>query len=93
MRPADTSPEAWKVFTDLIRAIPHEERFRRCLELTESFRRFGVTGLRHRYPRASEREIFLLEARQRLGLEIFRIVYGNEVPEYGADQRSSEANH
>ena len=43
--------------------------------------------LRRRYPHASEREIFLREARQRLGADLFHKAYGNELP----DDRSARA--
>ena len=36
--------------------------------------------LRQQYPDASEREIFLRAAQRRLGEELFRKVYGNELP-------------
>ena len=76
MRPRDTSPEAWKVLMDLIRRMPPEERLQRCIEHSEMVRLAAEAGLRQAYPHASEREIFLRAARQKLGLELFRTVYG-----------------
>jgi len=77
MRPRDTSPEAWKVLIDLIRQMTPEERLQRCLELSDAVRLAAEAGLRETYPHASEREIFLRAARQKLGPELFQAVYGN----------------
>ena len=63
MRPADTSPEAWRVLIELIRNLPAEERLRRAMELSETVRLAAEDGLRRAQPGASEREIFLLAAR------------------------------
>jgi len=79
MRPADTSPEAWKVFLDLQRRMPPSEKLERTFQYSEFVRSLAEGGLRQRYPHASDREIFLREARQRLGSELFRKVYGEEL--------------
>jgi hypothetical protein len=84
MRPRDTSPEAWKVLMDLIRAMPPEVRLQRCLELSELVCRFGEAGIRQAYPQAGEREIFLRVASRKLGPELFRTVYGDELAAYGS---------
>jgi hypothetical protein len=76
MRPADTSPEAWRVLMELIRRLPAEERLRRAMELSEMVRLAGEAALRRAHPNASEREIFLLAAREKLGDELCRRVYG-----------------
>ena len=81
MRPADTSPEAWKVYIDLQRRMPASEKLRLTFEYSEFIRRVCLAGLRQRYPQAGEREIFLREARQRLGRDLFRKVYGDELPD------------
>ena len=83
MRPRDTTPEAWKVLMDLIRQMPPEERLQRCIELSEAVRLAAEAGLRETYPQASEGEIFLRSARQKLGPELFRTVYGNALPRNG----------
>lgn len=83
MRPRDTSPEAWKVLLDCIRLMTPEERLQRCLELSETVRLAGEAGLREAYPSASEREIFLRAARQKLGAPLFRAVYGDALPKHG----------
>ncbi|HEV3331972.1 MAG TPA: hypothetical protein VG096_13365 [Bryobacteraceae bacterium] len=76
MRPADTSPEAWRALIELIRKMPAEERLQRAMELSETVRLAAEDGLRRAHPEASEREIFLLVARQKLGDELCRRVYG-----------------
>jgi hypothetical protein len=81
MRPADTSPEAWEVLTALQRKMPPEEKMQLAFEWSEIIRQFAEAGLRERYPHAGEREIFLRYARQTLGEELFRKVYGNELPD------------
>ncbi|MGA9623237.1 MAG: hypothetical protein WBL65_08685 [Bryobacteraceae bacterium] len=89
MRPADTSPEAWKILIDLLRKMPPEEKLRRTLEWSEMIRLAGESGLRQAYPQASEREIFLRSARRRLGAKLFCRVYGDELPDDGSAHRIS----
>jgi hypothetical protein len=91
MRPRDTSPEAWKVLMERIRQMTPEERLQRCLELTENMRLNALAGLRQAFPNASEREIFLRAAKQRLGSELFYKVYGDELD--GLARRDTEINH
>ncbi len=89
MRPADTSPEAWKILIGLLRKMPPEEKLRRTLEWSEMIRLAGESGLRQAYPQASEREIFLRSARRRLGAKLFCRVYGDELPDDGSAHRIS----
>ena len=81
MRPADTSPEAWEVLTDLQRRMSPGEKMQLAFEWSEIVRQFAEAGLREKYPGASERELFLRYARQSLGEDLFRKVYGWELPE------------
>ena len=81
MRPRDTSPEAWKVFIDLHRAMPPDVKLQRTLEFSEFGRRLAEAGLRERYPRADEHEILLRYARMALGPDLFRKAYGEALPE------------
>jgi hypothetical protein len=81
MRPADTSPEAWEVLTALQRNMPPSEKMQLAFEWSEIIRQFAEAGLRQKYPGAGEREIFLRYARQSLGEELFRKVYGTELPD------------
>jgi hypothetical protein len=81
MRPRDTSPEAWEVFLDLHRRMSPSEKLQRAFEYSNSVRSLAEGVLRHRYPKANDREIFLRAARQRLGTELFRKAYGDELPD------------
>jgi hypothetical protein len=80
MRPRDTSPEAWKVFMDLMRKMSPEEKLQRTFEFSAMVRSFGEAGLRQRHPQASDREIFLRAARLNLGADLYAKVYGAELP-------------
>jgi hypothetical protein len=80
MRPADTTPEAWEVLTALQRRMSPSEKMQLAFEWSEIVRQFAEAGLRQRYPHAAEREVFLRFARQTLGEELFRRVYGDELP-------------
>ena len=79
MRPADTSPEAWKVWLNLVRRLSPEERLQRAFEYSALVRELAESTIRQKYPHASEREIFLRAARQRLGADLFEKVYGREL--------------
>jgi len=81
MRPADTSPEAWKVFLDIQRRMSPSEKLQRTLEWSEVGRRFVEAGLRERHPSADDHEILLRYARLTLGPELFRKAYGEALPD------------
>jgi hypothetical protein len=82
MCPADTSPEAWKVFLDLQRKMSPSEKLQRMLEWSDMVRKFAEAGMRQRYPHADEAEIRLRFARMTLGQELFRKAYGPALTEY-----------
>jgi hypothetical protein len=77
MRPADTSPEAWKLYLDLQRRLTPGEKIARAIEHSEFIREMAKAGVRSRYPHASEEELHLRFARLMLGAELFCKVYGN----------------
>ena len=85
MRPANTSPEAWRIYVDICRQMTPSEKLAKTLELSEMYRNELKAGLRERYPQADKREIFLRCARILLGLELFERAYG-EVSFEVADQ-------
>jgi hypothetical protein len=89
MRPADTSPEAWQVWLDLVRKMTPAERLQRALELSNTVRELAIAGIREQHPGASEREIFLLFAQRQLGDDLFRNVYGNELDAYGSAEHGA----
>jgi len=80
-RPMDTSPEAWKVYVDLHRQMSVSDKLRQTFEWSAAIHRLSEVGMRQRYPNADDREIFLRMARMTLGQELFRKVYGNELPD------------
>ena len=88
MRPADTSPEAWRVFVDLQARMSPSEKLRLTFEYSAFVQRMAEGNLRRLYPLAGEREIFLRSARQRLGAELFQKVYGQELPDERATRTS-----
>jgi hypothetical protein len=77
MRPADTSPEAWRIFLEGVRRMSPAQRIQRALELSETVRSAAEAGLRERYPQAGHQEIFLRLARLVLDPELFRKAYGD----------------
>jgi hypothetical protein len=83
MCPADTSPQAWKVFLDIQRRMPPGEKIRRVFELRDLARRLVNEELRRRHPGADDSEVFLRATRQTLGPELFRRAYGDALPEDG----------
>jgi hypothetical protein len=72
----DTTPEAMKVWLDLLRRKPPGEKLAATLQLTALAIRFQEAGVRLRYPHASEREVFLRAASQRLPRDLMIRVYG-----------------
>jgi len=80
MRPADTSPEAWNVYLDANRRMPPGDKLARVFEHSAFVRSLTMAGIRSRHPGATEREVFLRFARQTLGAELFRRVYGASIP-------------
>lgn len=76
MIPADTSIEAYGVQLAILRRLPLEQKFLQVFDMCETGKALVMAGLRQRHPEASDREIFLLWARQHLGEELFEKVYG-----------------
>jgi hypothetical protein len=69
MRPADTSPEAWKVFLDLHRQIDPSKKLDMVFALSDSLWSLAQASVRNEYPAAEEHEIFLRTAARRLDRE------------------------
>ena len=91
MRPADTSPEAWKVFLDIQRRMSPAEKIERAFELSEIVRGFAEAGLREQYPKADEHEILLRYARMTLGEELFRRAYGDTLLDESSRTNAQDA--
>jgi len=88
MCPADTTPEAWRVFLELQRRMSPAEKLERTLEISDRLRAFARAGVRQRYPQADEREVFLRVARLALGAELFRTAYGHVLTGNALEERT-----
>ena len=75
-RPADTTPQAWAAYKELMRAMTPEEKFVRVLELSAQLRAFIEAGLRAEYTNASYREIQLRAAARNLDRKTFLRAFG-----------------
>jgi hypothetical protein len=76
MEKSDTSPDARRVLIDLYRKMPPEIKFRRVFEAYQTGKMLAMAGLKDRYPEASEKKIWYLWAKQHLGDELFKEIYG-----------------
>jgi hypothetical protein len=72
----DTSPEAMEVWLDILRNKKPGERMAMALQLTEFAIRLTESGVRARYPNASEREVFLRAAALRIPRDLMIRAYG-----------------
>lgn len=77
MRPADTSPEAWRILLDVYGRMSPDEKIQRVFDLSAFVRSACEAGIRAEYPAASEHEIFLRVTQRTLGDELFKKVYGD----------------
>ena len=72
----DTDPRVMKVWLDMLRAKTPGERILMAFELSDFAVRASESGVRARYPEASEREIFLRSAALRLPRDLMIRAYG-----------------
>jgi hypothetical protein len=73
---ADTSPEAMEVWIKILQGKKPGERMAMALALTEFAIRVSESGVRARYPNASEREVFLRAAALRIPRDLMIRAYG-----------------
>lgn len=73
---ADTDPRAMEVWLGLLRRKTPGERIAMAFELSDFAVRVAESGVRARYPEASEREIFLRSAALRLPRDLMIRAYG-----------------
>jgi hypothetical protein len=78
----DTDPRAMEVWMDLLRSKTPDERIAIAFDLTEFALRMAETGVRARYPGASEQEIFLRCAALRLPRDLMIRAYGWDPEEH-----------
>jgi hypothetical protein len=72
----DTDPRVMEVWLDMLRAKTPGERILMAFELSDFAVRASESGVRARYPDASEREIFLRSAALRLPRDLMIRAYG-----------------
>jgi hypothetical protein len=72
----DTDPRVMEVWLDMLRAKTPGERILMAFELSDFAVRMAESGVRERYPEASEREIFLRSAALRLPRDLMIRAYG-----------------
>jgi hypothetical protein len=87
MRPRDTSPEAWRVFIEILRKMTPADRLHLAMEHSDVVRSFCEAGVRRAYPAADDREVFFRVAHRCLGPDLFRTVYGEALPDNGLRNR------
>jgi hypothetical protein len=83
MNITDTSPEAEKVLIDILRNMSPEQKGALISGMFQMGRDLAFAGLRDRHPNATDEQIRLLYAKERLGDQLFGQVYGdksNELP-------------
>ena len=73
---ADTDPRVMQVWMDLLRRKTPGERIAMAFELSDFAVRVAESGVRARYPEASDREIFLRSAALRLSRDLMIRAYG-----------------
>lgn len=73
----DTSPESLRVLTEIYRKMSPAEKLRRIFSAYETGKALAMAGLRRLHPDASEARIWHLWAKQHLGEELYRQVYGD----------------
>ncbi|MGO9258919.1 MAG: hypothetical protein ACLQU1_21750 [Bryobacteraceae bacterium] len=85
--PTDTDPRAMEVWMDLLRSKTPGERIAIAFNLTELALQMAESGVRARYPGASEREVFLRCAALRLPRDLMIRAYGWDPEEHSAGSR------
>ena len=73
---SDTDPRALEVFIDLHRRMPVSQKVAAVMEMSEMVLRLAASGVRQRYPQASEREVFLRMTALHLDRYLMIRVYG-----------------
>ncbi len=77
---ADTTPDAFAIYTKLISEMSPAARVRRAGDLTRTVNAFALAGIRTRHPTSTERELLLRLAVLQLGADLVERVYGWRAP-------------
>ena len=72
----DTSFEAQEVLADIYQRMLPAEKVRRIFSAYQAGRELCIAGLKLSHPKATEKQLWYLWARQHLGDELFEEVYG-----------------
>lgn len=75
-RPADTTPQAWDAYIQLLRQMDPAEKLSLVFRLSADLRSWSESGVRLRYPEASDREIQLRAAALRMDRKTFVRAFG-----------------
>jgi hypothetical protein len=78
MNKTDTSPESEKVCIDILRSMSPAKKGDLIFSALKMGRDLAIAGLRYRFPDATDEQIHLLYAKERLGDELFNQVYGDK---------------
>lgn len=69
-RPADTSPEAWRVQQDALSRIGPAARFRAAVEMSDAIREIQIEGVRSRHPVWDRRRVVHHIVLSQLGIDL-----------------------
>ena len=72
LRPADTTPDAWRHYIDVLRRLGPERRVEMMMEMSESHRETLREGIRTRHPDYDEKTVTLALIRITAGEDVFR---------------------
>ena len=81
MNSKDTSIHAHKILVDIYRRMPTTAKAARIFEAYNTGKILAMAGLRQSHPRATEKQIWYLWAKQHLGEKLFKEVYGDVLDE------------
>ncbi|MDX1983383.1 MAG: hypothetical protein SFV51_24135 [Bryobacteraceae bacterium] len=73
---ADTDPKAWQAWIELQRRMTPGDKLRQVMEASALVLRMYEMGVRHQYPAAGDREVFLRVAARHLDRQTMMQVYG-----------------
>lgn len=73
--PRDTTPDAFRVYLEALRAMSEEDRLRLVFRLSRRLRSLTEAGVRYRHPDYSDQEVQLASTQVRLGDALFRQVF------------------
>lgn len=73
---SDTDPRAMAVWIDLLRKMSPGDKIKTVLDASLFVLQMYEAGVRHRYPQASDREVFLRTAATHLSRDEMIRVYG-----------------